>query len=96
MNSKPAGFRIQIRGQRWKVRFAPIPEKDWLVPGRKEVGRCNYATRTITVDPVSGDPFWTLFHEVTHATLPDNDENSVELMEDAAKRLTSRYPRLKL
>ena len=68
----------------------------WADPGVKAVGVCDYARRRILVDPTDGFPFWTLFHELCHATLPDNDENSVEWMEIVAQKLTGRYPKLKI
>jgi hypothetical protein len=93
---KPSGFKIVIRAQEWRVRFRPVPKKLWTTPGVRVVGCCNHEKRLILVDPNEETPFWTLFHELTHAAMPDNDEHSVEWMEVVAQKLFSRYPKLKL
>jgi len=93
---RPSGFKIVIRDQEWRVRFRPVPKKWWANPEEKEVGKCLPLSRLILVDPEEWDPFWTLFHELIHATFPDNDEHSVEWMEVVAQKLTNRYPKLRL
>ena len=93
---KPSGFQVVVRDQEWSVRFRAVPKKLWASPEEKEIGKCLHEKRLILVDPHEENPFWTLFHELTHAAMPDNDEHSVEWMETVAKKLTRRYPKLKL
>jgi len=46
-------------------------------------GLCDYATRTIYVNPAAADQRSTLLHEVLHAALPDLTESAVEQTEEA-------------
>jgi hypothetical protein len=93
---KPSGFHIAIRHQQWRVRFCKVPQELWENPEEPEYGKCIHKRRLILVDPEWDNPFWTLFHEISHATLPDNDEHSIINLELNTKKLTDRYPGLKI
>jgi len=69
--------RIRIRGVWWTIRRERPPRRERLD------GLCDYATRTIYVNPVAVDQRATLLHEVLHAALPDLTEMAVEQTEKA-------------
>jgi hypothetical protein len=67
---------LKIRGKRWKIRFAPVPNDPTLY------GLCDYDTRTIWVHP-NKEPKGTLIHEVLHACHVDMTELAVDETERA-------------
>ena len=61
---------VTINGARWKIRRAKL---------RGRCGDCDYATRTIRIDPriVGVELLDTLIHELVHARWPDLHEDAV-------------------
>ena len=85
---------LTINGEKWKLLFrAPrksdAPEVD-VAPD--DEGLCSYEDNTIYIKP-SGEALGTAIHEVLHAVLPDNDEDSIARAEDAVMRLLSVFPK---
>ena len=98
MPARAKTARVKIRGQHWRIVVKNLPPrrvgKDWL----SMHGECEYATRTIYLNP-DFNPHRTLLHEVLHAALPDLEELTILQVEEALAdaiaalaRITARPP----
>ncbi len=75
---------LLISGRRWKVVRGD--------PGEGDVGSCDYANRTITLDPrlEGNDLESTAIHEILHACLPEAQIVVSERVEELLVELLSQ------
>lgn len=82
MRRKPV--RTKIRGHWWTIKTARPPDENPIE------GLCIFDERLIYLKPGTDLPA-TLIHEVLHASLPDNDENSIECAERAVMEALKKF-----
>lgn len=85
---------LTINGEKWKLLFRAPKQSDApdVNIAVDDEGLCSYEDNTIYIKP-SGEALGTAIHEVLHAVLPDNDEDSIARAEDAVMRLLAVFPK---